>query len=218
MSAMGVARRQMVDCQILPSGILDSRLISAMLNTPREVFLPPEQRSLAYAEMLLRIAPGRFMMEPATFAKMVEAAEIAATDKVLLIGAGTGYGAALLTHLAAEVTAVEQDAALLAAARRNLDAAGLKSVRLHEGGLIEGAPDRAPFDVIIIDGAVEILPPSLTGQMAEGGRLSTIQIEKDGAARGMIYRAVGGIISGLPVYDAKVPVLPGFERPRGFEF
>jgi protein-L-isoaspartate(D-aspartate) O-methyltransferase len=185
---------------------------------PREAFVPPDQRSLAYAEVPLKFAPGRYMTEPAIFAKLVQSAEIGPDDKVLLIGAGTGYGAALISYLASDVVALEQDPSLLDAARRNLDNAGIKTIHLRQAVLNEGLPDRAPFDAIIIDGAVEMAPPALTGQLAEGGRLSTILIEKNGASRGMVYRAIGGIVSGVPVYDAKLPVLPGFERPRGFQF
>ena len=218
MSALGVARRQMVDCQILPSGITDSRLVAAMLEVPRELFLTPDQRSLAYAEIPLKLAAGRFMMEPAIFARLVQSAEIGAQDKVLVIGAGNGYGAAVISRLAAHVVAIEQDPALCEAARRNLQSAGAKSVIAREAVLSQGAPDLAPFQVIIIEGGIELLPAAIKDQLAEAGRLAAIAVEAGGTGRGTVYRAFQGIASGVPVFDAMVPVLPGFERSRGFRF
>lgn len=220
MTDLAVARTHMVDSQVRPNGVTDPRLIEAMLSVPREAFVPAERRSLAYMEGRLSLAPGRYLTEPMIFAKLVHFAEIGPDDKVLLVGAGTGYGAAVLAAMGARVVALEEDAALAAAARANLGTPGIAggaAVKVVEGALTGGAPAEAPFDRIIIDGAVETLPAALTAQIADGGHLVTVLVE-GGLSRGVLATRAGGHIGRRPVFDARLVTLPGFEKPQGFVF
>ncbi len=139
-------------------------------------------------------------------------------DKVLVVGAGTGYSAAILGSLCSCVAAVESDGALAAAARENLAALAVTNVTVHEGALEQGWPASAPYDVILIDGMVADLPSALTAQLADHGRLVTIRSQEGRSGAGTLYRKIGGAVSGRPLFDAVVPFLPGFAPRPEFAF
>jgi protein-L-isoaspartate(D-aspartate) O-methyltransferase len=215
------ARRTMVDSQVRTSDVTDPRLIAAMLDVPRERFLPPENAALAYLDFdAPATAPGRpvrRLLKPMVLARLIQAAEIAPGDHVLDVGCATGYSSAILARLARKVVALEEDAGLAALARDNLRALHLHHVEVESGLLTEGWPARAPFDAIILNGAVELAPEALLQQLRSGGRLAGV-LGRGPAGKAMIYRSIGGECGGRPAFDAAAPLLPGFTEPTAFVF
>ncbi|MBT9288126.1 protein-L-isoaspartate O-methyltransferase family protein [Prosthecodimorpha staleyi] len=223
MTDWATARRTMVDNQVRTNDVTDLGVIDAMMAVPRELFVPGALRSLAYIDEHMQVKPGnsgapsRFLMQPAPLAKLVQLAEIGPGDKVLVVGASTGYAAALVAGLAATVVALEEDADLAAEAGRTLAGLGLDNVKVVVGRLSAGAPAEAPFDVILFDGAIESLPAAFAGQLAEGGRL--VAIEGYGlAGRAKLYRSTSGTLSGRASFNAAARPLPGFEKAAEFVF
>jgi protein-L-isoaspartate(D-aspartate) O-methyltransferase len=221
MTDFAAARRIMVDSQIRTSDVTDVRIITAMLELPRERFVPEASADLAYidGEVPLSVAErrGRRLLKPMVLAKMVQALGVRAIDHVLDVGCATGYSAALLARLAASVIALEEDAGLAGLARKNLDAVGDANIEVVTGPLAEGFTARAPYDVIFLDGASEIEPRALFGQLKEQGRLIAV-VGRPPATRAMLYRRIEGDVSGWPVFDAAAPLLPGFAAPMEFVF
>lgn len=215
------ARRTMVDTQIRANDVTDPRIIEAMMVVPREDFAPPARRALAYIDEDLPVAeaapgrPARYLIEPMVLAKMLQAADIEPDSAVLDVGPATGYSTAVIARLAGRVAAVEEDEFLADAARAAL--AGCGNVTLVRGPLAQGAPAAAPFDVILLEGAVEVVPDSLTAQLKDGGRLIAV-VGTGRAAKCLIHTRRGGEVSARPAFDAAIPPLPGFSAPRGFVF
>jgi len=213
------ARALMVDGQVRPNKVNDPRIIAAMRDLPRERFVPPARAPLAYSDEDVPLGGGRYLIEPMVIGRMVQIAAVKAGDRVLVVGAGTGYGAALLAACGATVTALEQDSALLAIARAVLP--GLApSVSLVEGKLAEGWQAGAPYDAILIEGAVPEIPAALPAQLrAEGGRL--VAVLQPGARVGqavLASSAGGGRLNPQPIFDCAVPLLPMLQREPGFVF
>src|SRR5436305_13113912 len=175
MTDFSTARRKMVDGQVRPSDVTDIRVIEAMLDVPREAFAPERQRALAYLDLDLDVSADggarRFLIKPAVIARMLQAAEITATDNVLVAGCATGYAAALAARLAGRVTATESDAAQAAIAREVLPRLGYGNVTVRTSAIADGDETDAPFDVIVLPGAAEVAPDRLYRQLREGGRL-----------------------------------------------
>jgi protein-L-isoaspartate(D-aspartate) O-methyltransferase len=217
------ARRMMVDSQLRTSDVTEPRLIAAMLALPRERFLPPESAALAYLDIDVPMTgaragkPVRSLLKPMVLARLIQAAEIAEGDHVLDVGCATGYSSAVLARLARAVIALEDDAGLAAQARGNLHALGIKHVEVVTGPLIEGWPSRGPYDVIILNGASQIVPKALLRQLKPSGRLVGV-LRQAAAGKAMLYRPIGGEYSGRPVFDAAAPLLPGFAEPIAFVF
>ncbi len=204
------ARINMVDCQIRPNRVDNERLLGAMSAVPRELFVPPALAGVAYADRSIQIAPGRFMMEPMFLARLLEAAAIDSNAKALVVGAGTGYSAALLSALAGSVVALESDPALAETARNNLARLGCANVSVVSGPLTAGWPAAGPYGAILIDGAIRDLPESIAQQLAAGGSLVAIEMRGGRSGSGVLYRNIGGSVSGRAVFDAAAPYLPGF--------
>jgi protein-L-isoaspartate(D-aspartate) O-methyltransferase len=217
------ARRTMVDGQVRTSDVTDLRIIAAMLEIPRERFVPELQAALAYLDRDIEVTPGkrgkgaRCLLKPMVLAKLIQAADVRETDRVLDVGCATGYSSALIARLAASVVALEEDRALAQAAGQKLKSLGVLNVSVVTGPLNEGWRVGAPFDVIVLNGTAENIPRSLSGQLKEEGRLVAIE-GRAPATRAMLYRRVGGEMSGWPVFDAGAPVLPGFAVPPAFVF
>jgi len=219
------ARQRMVDGQIRPSDVTDPRILAAMLDLPRERFVPPDLAGLAYADMdlpltagrLLGVTAARSLLGARNLAKMIQALDIQPQDRALDVGATTGYGAAMLCRLAGDVVALEEDPGLAAFARKTLSECGCTNVSVVTGPLTEGWPAQARYDAILVEGATEVAPRKLFNQLAEGGRLVCV----DGrglSGKATVYRAADGVVSGRPVFDAAAPLLPGFARPPAFVF
>ncbi|MEA3066291.1 MAG: protein-L-isoaspartate(D-aspartate) O-methyltransferase [Sphingomonadales bacterium] len=207
-------RAAMIASQLRTTGTNDPRVLAAMGEVPRERFVPAERISLAYADALVPLKPGRDINSPMALGRLLTEAAPGPGERVLAVGVATGYAAAVLARLAGSCVALEEDAGLAAAARLNL--AGY-DVRLVEGPLREGCADLAPFDLILIDGAVESVPEALVAQLAEGGRLAAGLLE-NGVTRLAIGRRAGDGFAMAAFADAAAAILPGFAEPRAFKF
>jgi protein-L-isoaspartate(D-aspartate) O-methyltransferase len=213
-----VARRMMVDGQVLTRDVFDPDLLAAMLEVPRERFVPPAQVALAYLDRNLPLTAdgSRCLLQPMVLARLLQAADITATDHVLDVGCGTGYSSALLARLAGSVVALEEDKDLATFARRVLRELA-PQVEVVEGLLKTGWPAAGPYDAIVLNGAAEIVPEPLFAQLKDGGRL--VGIEGEGpATQARIYCSIRGEISGRSITEAAAPLLPGFARPPEFVF
>ena len=210
-------RTKMVDGQVRTTDVTSLPLLDALLSVPREEFVPAARKSLAYIDEDLEIAPGRYLMEPSPFARIVQLADIQPGDFVLDVGAGTGYSAAVLSKLAGSVVALEQDPTLAAKAQSVLSALGYDTVAVVEGPLSAGYPAQAPYDVILLEGAVESIPPALFDQLKDGGRLLAVEGHGN-SADVRVYVKQGSSVSARRAFNAAVKPLPGFNSLPTFEF
>ncbi len=211
------ARAAMVEGQVRTNDVTDTRLQEAMLAVPREVFVPKSKRSLAYMDNAIDLGDDRSLMDPRSFAKLVQALDIRATDVVLDVGCATGYSTAILARMAETVVGLESDEVLAAGATRTLIDLAVDNAAVVSGDLKTGAPDHGPFDVILVSGGVEVVPDAWTAQLSDGGRLGLIQIDGP-AGYALLYLKTGDHVGARIVFDAHVPVLPGFEKPHEFKF
>lgn len=207
-------RRAMVASQLRTTGVNDPRVVAAMGEVARERFVPAERMALAYADALVPLGNCRALNPPMALGRMLTEARLKGDERVLVIGAATGYSAALLARLAGSVTALEEDGALLAFAKRALKGTG---VELVKNPLVRGHPKGAPYDFILIDGAVEHVPPAIVEQSADGGRISLALLDR-GVTRLALGRVIGGALGVTAYADAAAAILPGFEKPRIFSF
>jgi protein-L-isoaspartate(D-aspartate) O-methyltransferase len=224
MADLSLQRHNMVESQVRPSDVTDRRILRAMADIPREAFIEPERRALAYLDIDLPISargalstPGRAMLAPRTFAKLVQLAAIEPTDIVLDVGCATGYSTAILSRLAQTVVALENDPKLAAEATRTLQSLGVDNAAVVEGPLNAGYPSEGPFDVIVVEGAVSEVPAALLGQLNDGGRLVAILADRV-PSRGAVWRRTGTTTAHRDAFDAAAPILPGFEKKPGFVF
>ena len=204
------ARRAMVDSQLRPQGVTDQALLEAMGKVEREKFMPAEVRPLAYIDRSLALGGSRFLAPPAVLGQLLTQMMPLPGEHALVVGAGTGYSAAVLQAMGLDVVALENAPELAAQARAN----GLTVV---EGSLEAGHKAGAPYHIILIDGAVEHIPEAITAQLADGGRLGGALSDR-GVNRLIVGRKAGGAFGYLSIGDAGVAALPGFTRPRTFTF
>ena len=217
MADYATQRLNMVETQVRTNDVTDPRIHAAMNAVPRERFVPAARRAVAYADVPVEIAPGRFLLDPRTFGKLLQLAALRPTDRALDVACGTGYSTVVLARIVASVVGLEQDADLVRVASDMVPASGASNARVAQGGLTEGAKASAPFDVIVINGAVDAVPDMLLSQLAEGGRLVAI-VNQGGQGRAQLFvREHGGIGSRLD-FDATVPMLAGFKKVVGFVF
>jgi protein-L-isoaspartate(D-aspartate) O-methyltransferase len=215
MTDFALRRQMMVDTQVRPSDVTKYPIIAAMLAVPREAYVPPARREAAYVGENLVIAPGRVLIEPRTFAKLLDALDVQPGETVLDIGCGLGYSTAVLARLAGAVVAVEEDADMAGAAERTLAAEGVDNAAVVAGALALGAVKSGPYDVIMLQGAVEEIPDSLTAQLRVGGRIGAVFMEGSLGVARIGYKSDAGT-SWREVFNASAPVLPGFRRQMGF--
>jgi protein-L-isoaspartate(D-aspartate) O-methyltransferase len=204
------ARRAMIESQLRPEGVTDHAVLEAMDSVPREQFVPEESRPLAYVDRSLPLGGDRFLCAPAVLGQLLTQMAPEKGERVLVIGAGTGYSTAVLAHIGCDVVALES-APKLAARAREL------GIHVVEGPLEAGHKAGAPYQLILIDGAVEYLPEPIIKQLADGGRLGTALIDRK-ITRLIVGQKVAGAFGYLSVADAGVATLPGFSRPRPFTF
>ena len=204
------ARLAMIESQLRPQGVTDPEVLQAMGSIERERFLPSHARSLAYVDRAVAMDAGRYLSAPAVLGQLLTQMMPRAGQRALVLGAGTGYSTAVLQAMGLEVIAIESSPNLATAAREN-------GIDIVESVLEGGCRKYAPYDQILIDGAVEQIPDAIVEQLAEGGRLGTALVDR-GITRLIVGRKTGGAFGYLSVSDAGVPVLPGFARPRAFTF
>jgi protein-L-isoaspartate(D-aspartate) O-methyltransferase len=221
MSGFSAARQKMVDGQVRPSDVTDIRIIDAMLAVPREAFVPENKRALAYLDLDLDVSEGggtkRFLIKPVVLAKMLQAAEIKPTDRVLVVGCATGYAAAVIAQFAGQVTATEGDPAGAAKAVAVLAQNGCGNVAVRTAAAADGDPEKASYDVILLNGATEIVPERLFGQLQDGGRLVGVFAMSEPPRATLVTRSHGDF-GHRALFDAAAPVLPGMERLPAFVF
>jgi len=211
------ARRLMVEGQVRTADVTDSGLLEAMLTLPRERFVPPSLAPLAYLDGDIPIAIGRALLKPMVLAKLLQAARVSRTDRVLDVACGTGYSSAVLAALAGSVIALEEDPDLARQAKEALAAVGAVAVEVVTGPLTAGWAAGAPYDLILLNGATEIAPEALGRQLKPGGRLVGIH-GRSPASKAMIYHLIEGHMVGRPIFDAAAKLLPGFVAPPEFVF
>jgi len=219
MTDFALARRNMIDGQLRPNRVTNAALLSAIADLPRERFLPEGLKSVAYADDDVPLGGGRFLMEPMILARLVQSLQVAPSDKALVVASGRGYGSALLSRLAKAVVAVESDRAMADAAEQTLRDLEIANVQQVVGSLEAGEATAAPYDVVLIEGAVREVPKAILDQLAEGGRLATVMAPM-ASGLGVAHLVVkeGGVASGRPMFDAGTPALPGFAPPPRFSF
>ena len=215
MSEFSSRRITMVDTQVRPSDVTKFPIIAAMLAVPREAYVPIAKREAAYVGENIEIAPGRVMLEARTLAKMLDALDIQPGDRVLDLACGMGYSTAVIAELAGQVVGVEEISALAVAAGQELAAQSVTNAAVITGSVAAGAPDHAPFDVIVLQGGVETLPVALLAQLADGGRIGALFMQ---GALGIVKigHKSQGTVTWRFAFNAAAPVLPGFAAPREF--
>ncbi len=211
-------RGAMIDGQLRPSGINDPRLIAALKYVPREMYVPADVATLSYRDEHVEVVPGRYLLAPLVGCKLIAALDVQPHDRVLVVGGTTGYSASVFAQMAAHVTLVEDDATLVRRAGSAISKTGVSNVDVVEAPLTEGHAAGAPYDALLIDGAIETLPETLLAQVRDGGRITTVLLARDSAPSVAIGRVSGGHVGWTRLVDASAPVLPGFERAFAFEF
>ncbi|MDE2199427.1 MAG: protein-L-isoaspartate O-methyltransferase [Rhodospirillales bacterium] len=212
------ARMFMVDSQVRPNKVNDPRILGAMRALPRERFLPSDRAPLAYADEDVKLGGGRVLMQPMVMARLIQLAAPRAGERALVVAAGAGYGAAILAACGATVTALEDDPALLALARAALPALA-PGVTLAEGPPEAGWPAGAPYDIVLIEGAVEDVPPALAAQLRPGtGRLVGVRVAGGGPGQAVLGEITPAGLAVQPVFDATITPLPALRRVAGFVF
>jgi len=207
-------RRSMVASQLRTTGVNDPRVVEAMGEVPRERFVPQDRLALAYADALVPVAPGRALSPPMALGRLLTEARLHGHERALVIGAATGYSAAILARLVASVVALEEDEELFAFAVKALAGSGVEMVK---GPLAKGYAKGAPYDFILIDGAAEQVPLAIVAQARDGGVIALAVLE-DGVSRLAVGRVAAGAFGAMVFADAETAPLPGFEKPRGFSF
>lgn len=214
-----IARHNMVEGQIRPNKVTDQLVIQAMESLPREQFLPKHLRGIAYTDEDISLGDGRCLMEPVVLARLLQAADIDSNDIALDVGCGSGYEAAVLAKIASTVVAVESDADFVKSATAVLSDLGIDNVAVMDADLTDGYPAQGPYNVILINGAVEAIPSSLLDQLAEGGRLvAVVRSATSPLGTAVLCTRQNGVVGERALFDANVPVLPGFAAPPRFVF
>jgi protein-L-isoaspartate(D-aspartate) O-methyltransferase len=209
-------RLNMVESQVRPNKVTDPAILDALLAVPRELFVPASLRGIAYVDEDVPLGNGRYLMEPMVFARLLQFAEIGSGDSVLDIGCGLGYSAAVMARIARRIVAIEDDPELLPRARALL--ADVANATLVETPLAGGCPQHAPYDVILLGGAVAAVPPAIAEQLGEGGRLLTVLHPQHGMGKAVLLTRRDGVLGRRVIFDAGTPLLPGFAPQPEFVF
>jgi protein-L-isoaspartate(D-aspartate) O-methyltransferase len=212
------ARTNMVESQVRTNKVTDPVLIEALSSVPRELFVPAPLRGIAYVDEDLALGDGRYLVEPMVAARLLQSAALQSTDRLLEVGCGTGYGTAVAAHLVGRVVAVESVPAHVRRARELLAELKLANVEIVEAPLAAGAPNRGPYDAILVSGAVAEVPKELTAQLADGGRLLAVVKRAIGLGQATLTLRTGDTFSRRTLFDAATPLLPEFEPRESFVF
>jgi protein-L-isoaspartate(D-aspartate) O-methyltransferase len=213
------ARRFMVDGQLRPNQVQDPRILSAFGDLAREAFIPSDLAPRAYADVDVPLPGGRFLIQPMVMARLFQLAELKRGDRTLLLGAGCGYGAAVLAAVGATVTALENDPVLLGLAQAGLARCLPEaSVRLLREDPAHPPAGLGPFDVIIIEGGVAAIPRPIETLLAEGGRLVALVTAGGPPARATLVRHIGGSFTPRTAFEAHAAPLPAFQPKPSFAF
>jgi protein-L-isoaspartate(D-aspartate) O-methyltransferase len=218
MRSLEIARTHMIESQLRPNKVTDQRLLGAFASIRRELFLPEHLRQVAYIDEDLPLGGGRYLMEPMVAARLLQTAAVERTDMMLVVGAGTGYEAALSSMLARSVVALEEDPELARQARAALVEHAIASVSIVEGPLLQGYRPSAPYDVILFAGAVAEVPAEISAQLAEEGRLLTVVKSEGTIGRATVTIRTGGLLARRVIFDTAIPLLPGFSPRAAFVF
>ncbi len=208
----------MVENQLRANRVTEERLVDAFSELPRERFVPAALAGIAYVDEDLQVAPGRWLAEPMVLGRLIQALEIGISDMVLDLACATGYSTAVLARLAGTVVAVEPDASLAARANETLNALSVDNAVVVPGAVADGYAKQAPYDAVLVNGAIAEVPQAIIDQLAEGGRLAVVIKDGPGLGRATLYRKQGGLMGHRVLFDAGTPVLPGFAREPGFVF
>ncbi|MGN6411194.1 MAG: protein-L-isoaspartate O-methyltransferase family protein [Nitrobacter sp.] len=212
-----IARQKMVDCQVRTSDVTDPRVTEAMLTVPRESFVPDAKIAMAYLDLDLEVGENRFLLKPVVAAKLLQAAEIGPTDTVLVVGCASGYTAALAAKLAQQVYATDPDAALVARAKASLDKLGITNASVSVAAPVDGDSAHAPYDVIVLEGATQVVPENLYAQLKEGGRLVGVFATADVQRATLVTHSQDDFGTRI-LFDASARLLPGMQRIPEFVF
>lgn len=217
MTVFAAARQRMIEGQLRPNKVTDERVLAAFARIRRELFVPEALRAAAYVDEDLPLGGGRFVMEPMVAARLIQALDPERLDTALVVGAGTGYEAALLGVMVRAVVALEEDAQLARSARAALVEEGIAAVNVVEGPLAAGWRARAPYNLVLFGGAVAEPPEEITAQLADGGRLAAV-VRSSIVGRATLLVRTGGVTSRRVLFDAGTPVLSGFAARPAFVF
>lgn len=211
------AREMMVESQVRPSDVTDLRILHAMRTLPRERFAPAHRKAQAYGDLDLEVAPGRVLLRPRDLSKLIQSLAPQPHERALEIAGATGYGAAVLAACCKEVISLDPEPDLSFAAKAALEAAGVANVKTVSTATVNGWADEGPYDVILLNGAAEVVPDAWLAQLAPGGRLGVI-VRNGAAGTARIYTKSEGAAAYRGAFDAAPPVLAGLERPPSFRF
>lgn len=211
-----IVRQNMIEGQLRPNRVTDERILEAVSKTPRELFVASPLAQLAYVDRELPIGNGRYLMNPLSICRLIQATEVEPDSAVLVIGGG-GYSAALLSWLCNVVMAVESDSTLMARASHAYSVLSITNILLMQGALSTGLPKHAPYDVIVLDGAVARVPPAILDQLGENGRLVTV-LYRPHMGQAVLMVKKHGLTSTLPLFDAGATLLPDFAAESSFVF
>lgn len=212
---LSLQRKNMVESQVRPSDVTDRRIITAMQQVPREAFVPAELQAIAYLDTPLGIAPGRSVLPPRLFAKLIQLAALEPTDTVLDVGAAGGYSTAVLAQIAGKVIALESDEFLAKSAQKNLAQLQIANASVQISSLTRGYPEGSPYDVIVLEGAVDAVPQDLLNQLSPTGRLVGVQV-KGALGSAITVRRAGEKFDTLIAFEAWADSLPGFQTAKVF--
>jgi protein-L-isoaspartate(D-aspartate) O-methyltransferase len=218
MNRLDAARTHMIESQLRPNKIVDDRVLDAFARVRRELFVPEHLRSVAYIDEDIPLGRGRYLMAPMVAARLLQEAAVKRTDSVLILAAGVGYEATVAALLARAVVAIEEDADLAQRAHAALVEHAIPSASIVEGPPALGCRQRSPFDVILFAGAIAEIPSEIASQLAEGGRLVAVVRAENGVGRATLATRTGGLLGRRVIFDASIPLLPGFEAKPAFVF
>jgi protein-L-isoaspartate(D-aspartate) O-methyltransferase len=218
MSGLATARLHMIESQLRPNKLTDERVLAAFGSIRRELFVPEQLRAVSYVDEDLPLGGGRYLMQPMVAARLIQAAAVGRTDAVLVVGAGIGYEAAVVSLLARKVVALEEDAGLARRARAALVDHAIAAVEAVEGPLRRGHRPRAPYDAILFAGAVAEIPAEILEQLAEGGRLLAVERPGGGIGHAALTKRTGAALARRVIFDAATPLLPSLAPSPAFVF